>query len=414
MNTQDLPSDAPLCETPAPSTVVQAIDRLSSATLHGARRLFPLSRVRSVCSWDPALATAIHALELHGLGESGTFSTEKLGEGRNGAVYLLRAEHRTLVIKTFAAGDPLGFDGDAANALRREREALSTLSKYYPSVRLAPEATNEEEPFILAQYIDGCSLYAFIEEIALRPSLDLLPLSAELVRTVIEAMEESGRIHLDIKPGNFVLGLNEEGSFSGAKLIDWEMSIETPGDAEVVFPHCMGGTLLYAPPEQRGGAIQSRTPVFSMGCTLFGLWTGRAFQKLLKEHLGSVFWNAVTRDQAQLLGHAARFDHSVDSVLAQHFPDGTEREWMGDFLYRMLRHNACDRITLADAHTILQARALCHPYGDHDGDAVGEHIRRVLEGRANHAHPIPPPGTERYVLRGGVDWGAGEGTEVMQ
>ena len=89
----------------------------------------------------------------------------------------------------------------------------------------------------------------------------------------LETAEQAGVLHRDIKPANCFL--SSEGT---VKIGDFGLSISTstPGESMLTAAGSMLGTPSFASPEQlRGGDLDVRSDIYSVGATLYYLLTGR-------------------------------------------------------------------------------------------------------------------------------------------
>ncbi len=202
----------------------------------------------------------------------------KVGEGGMGEVY--RAEDltlgRTVAIKLLppdALEDPA-----AAERLLREARAASALN--HPSlVTIYAVEQAEGVTFIAMEFLEGETLQARIARGPMRLNA-LLDVGIQ-VADALETAHAAGLIHRDIKPSNIVVttrGL--------AKVLDFGLVkrfAPGPGAAgaataslALTMPGTVVGTAAYMSPEQtRGERLDPRSDVFSLGCVLYEIATGR-------------------------------------------------------------------------------------------------------------------------------------------
>ncbi len=169
---------------------------------------------------------------------------------------------------------------DATFQARFRREAQSSASLNHPAI-VAVYDTGEEvrddggervmQPYIVMEYVAGRTLRDILRE-----GRKILPERAlEITSGVLSALDYSHRagiIHRDIKPGNVMLtpsGDVKVMDFGIARAISDAASSMTQTAAVV-------GTAQYLSPEQaRGESVDSRSDVYSAGCLLYELLTGR-------------------------------------------------------------------------------------------------------------------------------------------
>ncbi len=168
---------------------------------------------------------------------------------------------------------------DATFQARFRREAQSAASLNHPAI-VAVYDTGEEpaadgsgisQPYIVMEFVAGRTLRDILRE-----GRKILPERAlEITSGVLSALDYSHRagiIHRDIKPGNVMLtpsGDVKVMDFGIARAISDASSTMTQTAAVV-------GTAQYLSPEQaRGETVDSRSDVYSAGCLLYELLTGR-------------------------------------------------------------------------------------------------------------------------------------------
>ena len=162
---------------------------------------------------------------------------------------------------------------------RFRREAQSSASLNHPAI-VAVYDTGEEQatdgsgvaqPYIVMEYVAGRTLRDILRE-----GRKILPERAlEITSGVLSALDYSHRagiIHRDIKPGNVMLTPSGD-----VKVMDFGIA-RAMSDASSTMTQTAAvvGTAQYLSPEQaRGEPVDSRSDVYSAGCLLYELLTGR-------------------------------------------------------------------------------------------------------------------------------------------
>jgi serine/threonine-protein kinase len=196
--------------------------------------------------------------------------------GRGGMAEVYRARDlrldRTVAIKTLRTD----LARDATFQARFRREAQSSASLNNPSI-VAVYDTGEDlvsgfpVPFIVMEFVDGRTVRdLLIEGHRLLPERTL-----EIVSGVLRALEyshQAGIVHRDIKPGNVMVTRNGDikvMDFGIARAMNDEQATMTQ-TAQVI------GTAQYLSPEQaRGERVDARSDLYSTGCLMYELLTGR-------------------------------------------------------------------------------------------------------------------------------------------
>lgn len=183
--------------------------------------------------------------------------------GRKVAIKLLRAE---------MARDPM-----VQARFRREAKAVAGLN--HPNIVSVFDTGEEEQvvsgstvqlPFIVMEYIRGRTLRDLVK------AGDMTREKAiEYVLGTLEALGHShsmGIVHRDIKPANIMV--TERGNL---KVMDFGIARALADSASTMTQtQTVVGTAQYLSPEQaRGEAVDARTDLYSTGCLLYELFTGR-------------------------------------------------------------------------------------------------------------------------------------------
>jgi len=196
--------------------------------------------------------------------------------GRGGMAEVFRARDirldRIVAVKTLR--DDLARDQTFQARFRREAQSAASLN--HPSI-VAVYDTGEDMvghtpvPYIVMEYVDGRTLRDL-----LRDDRRLLPERAmEITDGVLRALDYSHRngiVHRDIKPGNVMLTRSGD-----VKVMDFGIA-RAVSDAQATMTQTAQviGTAQYLSPEQaRGERVDARSDLYSTGCLLYELLTGR-------------------------------------------------------------------------------------------------------------------------------------------
>ena len=196
--------------------------------------------------------------------------------GRGGMAEVYRARDirldRIVAVKTLR--EDLARDQTFQARFRREAQSAASLN--HPSI-VAVYDTGEDMigptpvPYIVMEYVDGRTLRDL-----LRDDRRLLPERAlEITDGVLRALDYSHRngiVHRDIKPGNVMLTRAGD-----VKVMDFGIA-RAVSDAQATMTQTAQviGTAQYLSPEQaRGERVDARSDLYSTGCLLYELLTGR-------------------------------------------------------------------------------------------------------------------------------------------
>src|SRR6202161_2587554 len=196
--------------------------------------------------------------------------------GRGGMAEVYRARDirldRIVAIKTLRAD--LARDQILQGRIRREAQSAASLN--HPSI-VAVYDTGEDMasgfpvPYIVMEFVDGRTVRDLLQD-----GHRLLPeRSLEIIDGVLRALDyshQAGIVHRDIKPGNVMVTRNGD-----VKVMDFGIA-RAMSDAQSTMTQTAQviGTAQYLSPEQaRGERVDSRSDLYSAGCLLYELLTGR-------------------------------------------------------------------------------------------------------------------------------------------
>ena len=167
---------------------------------------------------------------------------------------------------------------------RFRREAVAAASLNHPNI-VSVYDTGEEpltgpgseagdlvpRPFIVMEYVDGITFRQLINS-----GRRLLPERViEMVQGVLSALDYSHRngiVHRDIKPGNVMLTRSSE-----VKVMDFGIARALADHSQTVThgPQVLGTAQYLSPEQAKGEVVDARSDLYSTGCLLYELLTGR-------------------------------------------------------------------------------------------------------------------------------------------
>ncbi len=209
----------------------------------------------------------------------------ELGRGGMATVYLAEdLKHRRWVALKLLSPEV----GEAIGSARFRSEIDIAARLSHPHiVALHDSGVADDRLFYVMPYIEGESLRARLDRDGRLPVEEALRLARE-VASALGYAHRRGLVHRDIKPGNVLL------SDGIALVADFGVARATgPDDTRgLTSIGTMLGTPAYMAPEQISASpdLDSRADIYSLGCLLYELLTGRppfggTFQALVHQHL---------------------------------------------------------------------------------------------------------------------------------
>lgn len=184
---------------------------------------------------------------------------------------------RTVAIKILRSD--LARDPSFQNRFRREAQSAAALNhpaivSVYDTgedVFTEPTGVVAHVPFIVMEYVEGHTVRDILRDGHAVPIEEAVDIAAGVL-SALEYSHHAGIVHRDIKPANVML------TPTGAvKVMDFGIARAVADSAATMTQtQAVIGTAQYLSPEQaRGETVDARSDLYSTGCLLFELLTGR-------------------------------------------------------------------------------------------------------------------------------------------
>lgn len=210
---------------------------------------------------------------------------DELGRGGMGRVF--KAEHMTMgrVVALKILNSALTKTERARQLFEREVKAAAKLN--HPNIVTAFDANQlGDRCFLVMEFVDGPNLHDLVKDHGPLP----ITQACDYIRQAalgLQYAHDLGMVHRDIKPANLLVQKNTASATAGAsivKILDFGLARMTaqedgkPGnDSIMTNPQTVMGTPDFLSPEQARSlhATDGRSDLYSLGCTLFYLLTGK-------------------------------------------------------------------------------------------------------------------------------------------
>jgi|CZKI01.1.fsa_nt_gi serine/threonine protein kinase len=192
--------------------------------------------------------------------------------GRSGMATIYRAEDRTDGGRSVAVKVPLRrVESDPVSFGRFEREGRIGEALNDPLLlRFIRVTSPKSRPYIVTEYVDGCTLAYVIHCTRPVPERDALRIASVACRA-LGHMHARGIIHRDLKPANIMIRRGQT-----LCLMDFGLAAEIDTGVRILAGLApLFGTPEYMAPEQvRNRRNDGRTDIYSLGVILYQMLTG--------------------------------------------------------------------------------------------------------------------------------------------
>jgi serine/threonine protein kinase len=345
---------------------------------------------------------------------------DRLGAGAMGTVFKARHRRMKRIVALKVLSREVAGSEKFAPRFQREIETIARLT--HPNIVMAFDADEDETgPFLVMEFVNGRDLASDVKNSGPLSVAEVLDRILQAARG-LEYAHAQGIIHRDIKPGNILRdqeGVVKVADLGLARLNSSEH--EPDGSASLTQAGMVVGTAEYMSPEQAidSGQVDHRADIYSLGCTLHFLLTGRApyqatsLMSMLLKHrdapipqlsdylpdmppeLSEIFRRMVAKapeeryqTMTEVVRELEKLQMSIGAMNIQFTPRTVEPTAPVDSLTRTVATNRLEGGMLGDTSELLASPVAASPAPSQPGRVAG--LRVVL---------IEPSRTQAGIIR---------------
>ncbi len=193
---------------------------------------------------------------------------EKIGEGGMANIYTARCQILNRIVAVKILKDEFSTDEEFVNKFKNEAQAAASLN--HPNIiNVYDVGQDNGTSYIVMEYVDGTNLKELIKKDGALDEQKAISIVKQIALALSEAHSKK-IIHRDIKPHNIMVtkdNMVKVGDFGIAKAVN-SSTITSVGAV-------MGSVHYFSPEQARGGYMDERSDIYSLGIVLYELLTGK-------------------------------------------------------------------------------------------------------------------------------------------
>ncbi len=193
---------------------------------------------------------------------------DKLGSGGMAVAYKARDMRLGRFVTVKALKDEYAENEEFLTKFSSEASAAASLS-HHNIVRVYDVGEDRGINYIVMEYVHGQSLKKTIEEKAPFDTLTTLSVAMQIASALSHAHKHHV-VHRDIKPQNILVAVD-----GTIKVTDFGIARAATANTYAADVNAMGSVHYFSPEQARGGYVNEKSDIYSLGITMFEMATGR-------------------------------------------------------------------------------------------------------------------------------------------
>ena len=192
---------------------------------------------------------------------------EMIGSGGMATVYKAKCNMLNRYVAIKVLKDSLKYDSEVVKRFNAEARAAAKLS--HPNIVQVFDVSEKGDiDYIVMEYIDGITLKDYISKKGVLPWEEACNFAVQIGKA-LECAHKNHIIHKDIKPHNVML--TRDGIL---KVTDFGIAQAATTDTLVAGDSNMGSVHYISPEQARGGYVDEKSDIYSLGVVLYEMLTG--------------------------------------------------------------------------------------------------------------------------------------------
>ena len=193
---------------------------------------------------------------------------EPIGFGGMAVVYKARCHRLNRLVAIKILKDELSKDEEFRNRFHAESQAVAKLN-HHNIMSVYDVSTHEGTDYIVMELIDGITLKQYMEKKGTLNWKETLHFAMQIAKA-LEHAHGQGIVHRDIKPHNVMVLKN-----GSAKVTDFGIA-RLMSQSNTLTKEALGSVHYISPEQAKGGRVDNRSDLYSLGVVMYEMMTGRA------------------------------------------------------------------------------------------------------------------------------------------